>query len=665
MDSATRVRRRLAARVLAVAATLTMLVTGAQSAASGAATRSSTTIAQVLLLHETPFLGTAGELLGLSLSKTGPALAPHATVQLTIYSRLTTRSALTTAISGGGTFGPVSTTTPLPVACLASSGALRVALAVSPDNQVVTPRQLCGAVAPVLRLGCSASCDGVYPLRITVIGGGQVAQLVTLVTFAAVPSSTKLRVAWVLRVAGDQSRLAAARGVLRGLHAHPKVPATLDVEGSTIAAGQPTTGGQLSTALIREIAATPADELIGEPYVAADLGALRASRLNTEILRQFALDAVVLKSAGVPVAPVKSVTYGTGPQTPTMANAMATVGVRHLIVDGDALGVDPTTTLTWGDAFKLTNAPSGPSVLASDTELSALSDDTAQDPGLAAAEVLGELAFLHFEQPNLGAPRVVAFVTTATRQVGTSFVTTVLAGLARNPVLTPVSATEAFRAVPVGANGFPAVRSLVLGYSKPLAPSTISEIEHLRITTDALSSAVVKGDTPIPSIEGELLSAEQPMAGGERSQIMADVQHRLQLELGNFRIYDGPITLTESGASLPITVFSSAPYTVTGTLVLTSPRLTFPGLADNRVVDFRLDSSVSTTRVPARALVNGDLPLIVTLYSPDGRLVLARAEITVRATGFSYVGVVLTALAALVLAAWWIRTSRRRRAARS
>jgi len=664
MDSGARVRRRQAARVLAVAGVLSVLGLGVATSASGAAMSATSSSGAVRLLHETPFLSTPGELLTLSLSRTGPALGAHATVRLTIYSRLTTRSALVTAISGGaGTVGPVSTTPPLPVACLASSGKLHVALAVSPDGVAVAPRQLCGTTAPVLRLGCSGNCDGVYPLRITVIGAGRVTSLVTLVTFA-VASSTPLRVAWVLRVGGDQQRLATARGALRGIEAHPSVPVTLDIEGSTIAAGQSTSAGPHSIPLIRAIASNPADELIGEPYVPADLGALRASGLRTEVIRQFALDEVVLKAAGVTEAPAKAITYGTGPMTPTAANAMATVGIRDLIVDGRALGVDPSGALTWGDAFKVADAPSGPSVLASDSELSALSEDASFDPGLVANQLLGELAFLHFEQPNLPDPRVALFVTTATSQVPGAFVATVLDGLAHNPVLRPVSASEAFRDATVGANGFPAVRALALGPSKPLARSSIKEIGFLRIQTDALSSAVTGGNTPIPSIEGELLSSEQLMVETERTQILANVHRRLEDELGYFRIYDGPITLTESGASLPITVFSSAPYTVTGTLVLKSPRLTFPGLPGNKVVGFALDASVRTTRVPARALVNGDLPLMVTLVSPDGRIVLARAEITVRATGFSYVGVVLTVLAALVLAAWWIRTSRRRRAAR-
>ena len=663
MDSGTQVRRRQAARVLALVGVLAVLSSGVASAASNAPAFGSPPSAQVRLLFQTSFLGPAGKLLGLSFSKSGPALQAHATVQLTIYSRLTTRSALVAAISGSGTYGPVSTTRPLPVSCLTAAGPFHLALAVSPNGVAVAHRQLCGRIAPVLRLGCSASCDGVYPLRVTIIGGGEVSSLVTLLTFAA-PSSTPMRVAWVLRVGGDKTGLGAARGALRSLRKHPKVPITLDVEGSTVAAGLSTAAGPRVIPLLRDVASASEHELIGEPFVPADLGALRASRLSTELVRQFALDGVVLKAAGVPTAPVGSVTYGTGPQTPTMSNAMATIGIRHLIVDGSSLGVDPSSTLTWGDAFRVSGSPSGPSVLASDTALSALSENTASDPGLTAAQLLGELAFLHFEQPNLVEPRVAVFVTTATPQVTTNFVDTVLNGLAHNPVLKPVSASEAFHAVPVGANGFPAVRPFTLGPSAPLPVPTINELEFLRNITDSLSSAVVSGNTPIPSIEGELLSAEQPMTAAERNQIMNDVHVRVKDQLGYFRIYSGPITLTESGATIPITVFSSAPYTATGTLELKSPRLSFPGLVGNKVVGFLLNASVRTTRVRARALVNGDLPLMVILYSPDGRLVLARAEITVRATGFSYVGVVLTALAVLVLAAWWIRTSRRRRAAR-
>ena len=54
--------------------------------------------------------------------------------------------------------------------------------------------------------------------------------------------------------------------------------------------------------------------------------------------------------------------------------------------------------------------------------------------------------------------------------------------------------------------------------------------------------------------------------------------------------------------------------------------------------------------------------LDVSLRSPDGTLRLASGELSVRSTSSSVVGVVLTAGAVVVLAVWWVRTSRRRKA---
>ena len=68
-------------------------------------------------------------------------------------------------------------------------------------------------------------------------------------------------------------------------------------------------------------------------------------------------------------------------------------------------------------------------------------------------------------------------------------------------------------------------------------------------------------------------------------------------------------------------------------------------------------------RIQARSLTSGDrLPVEVTLTTPDGQLVIARATLTVHSTSISLVGIALTLLAALVLLVWWARTWRRGRA---
>jgi len=72
-------------------------------------------------------------------------------------------------------------------------------------------------------------------------------------------------------------------------------------------------------------------------------------------------------------------------------------------------------------------------------------------------------------------------------------------------------------------------------------------------------------------------------------------------------------------------------------------------------------------QVVVRARTTGDLPLTFTLTSAGGELVIAHGRLTVRSTATSIVGIVLTAVAAVVLLGWWARTwsrGRRRRRAR-
>ena len=662
MALGTRVRCRPVAAALLACASLAL---GSAQGASGVSLRAAGQTPAVRLLHQTPVVRASGQLLGLSLTRTGPAAAPGATVTLTLYARLTTRSGLLAAIGAAGPSMGVSATPPVPASCLAHRTQLHIAVTIAEDGAAVPPRQLCGEDAPVLRLGCTAYCGGVYPLRVTVHGAGSSATFVTLVTFAT-RSTTPLRVAWVLRVAGKNDQLPGSTGALRAAVAHPAVPLTVDVEGGTLATALSTPGATTAVSLLSQATSVPAHQLMAEAYVPADLGGLHASGLRDEVTRQFALTAVSLANVGVGAAPVPTATFGTGPQTPTSADAVGTAhlvartAIRDLLIEGATLSVDPATTQSWGAAFKVSGAAACPTALATDTELEQLSAQTAADPALAAAQFLGELAFLHFEQPDLAQPRAVAVVTTATTTVTTAFVDAVLAGLTSNPVLRPVTTTSAFAAVPIGANGFPPQRAMALGPSSPFPSITVSQLRGARAETDALSSAVVAGVTPIPSIEGELLSAEQVLSTALRTAILGDVHYRIQQELGNFHIDNGSITLTESGALLPITVLSTAPFTVSGTLRLTSSQLAFPSGSTQPVL---MPASVLAVRIAARALTSGDLHLYATLVSPHGGLVLAHADIIVRATPTSIVGIALTVGAILVLALWWVRTSRRRRAA--
>jgi hypothetical protein len=657
-------RARSVARPLACALFLAALVAGTlgpRPELATAAAAPNPTVPAVRLIDQSPFVRAPGGVLAIDLTRTGPLAFHDATVQLTVFDRLTTRFGLESAISSPGPVGAVSTTPALAARCLPGSATLRVLVDVAQDGADVGAPAQCAGHAPVLRLGCQVACDGVYPLQITARGGGTVTTIDTLVTFAR-STKTPLHVVWVLRIAGATHGFGDAAGALRAVGAHPGVALTIDAQGAAIAKGLAAKDGPTWRSLLRAATAGRVHELIGESYAPASLGTLRASRLFSEVIGQFALTDADL-ATGVGVAPTTTVTYGSGPQTPTSASAVAAIGIRGLIEPGAALAEDPSDSLTWGSPFTLAGVASGPTVLASDTGLSELSGQTGADPGLTAAQFLGELSFLHFEQPDLDQPRVATVVTTLTNGVTRSFVDGVLLGLAHNPVLAAVTASNALSTVPVGANGFPAVRALAAGPSRRWPKKLVDFIVFLRATTNALGTAIISGASPIPRIDGALLSAERVQPEAARVSQLDKVHRDLELEVGHFRIYAGPITLTGTGStSIPITVFSTAPYAVHGFLELSSPRIEFP---QGATMPFTLTGTVHSVRVPARALVTGDLPLTVRFVSPNGLIVLAHASITVRATGFSAVGIALTVLAALVLAVWWVRTARRRRAARS
>lgn len=610
------------------------------------------------LVTATPVVGVPGGIVAVTLARRGAIAAPNATVQLTLFGALTTRFGLEAAIGTPGPSGPVATTRPMRAACLPGTTRLSVVAGLaSATGSVHTPTQ-CGRPAPILRAPCSAVCDGVYPIEVTVRGDGVVQSLVVLVTFAA-RARAPLRVAWVLRVAGTTGLVSAAAD-LAALGRRPLVPLTVDVQGQAVADSLGLSTGPASLAALDAAVASPHHELIEEPYAPADLGALAASGLVSEALRQFALTDAVLRAAGVTAPVTTTVSVGSGPQTPTAAHAAAAVGVHHLLVNGGELATDPSDTLSWGSPFLVAGDGTGPTALASDTELSELSDDNAADPALAANAFLGTLAFLHFEQPDLAEPRVALVLTEATRAVSPAFVADVVSGLGDDPVLVPITASSAFSITPVGANGFPSVRAMALPPSRPWPRVLVDTLRSLRRGIAALHSAIVPSSaSPLTAIEAQLLEAECDVAPLDRAAILGAVHHAVVSQRAFFHFYSGPITLTSRGAtSIPITVISSAPYLVHAVVQVTSPRIAIP----HHDYPFTFGSSgVYTFRVPARALVNGDLPLSVVLLTPDGRLVLAHAMITVRVTGFSVVGIALTVLAVLVLAAWWLRTARRKR----
>lgn len=123
------------------------------------------------------------------------------------------------------------------------------------------------------------------------------------------------------------------------------------------------------------------------------------------------------------------------------------------------------------------------------------------------------------------------------------------------------------------------------------------------------------------------------------------------------------ITLTDRRTDLPITIVNGQPRPMNVTLHLAAEKLRFP---DGDRLDLRLRPGDNAVVIAVETLASGDARVTAELTSPDGRVDLGSGTVDIRSTAISGLGLVISIVALVVLAAWWIRTIlrvRRNRAA--
>ena len=96
-------------------------------------------------------------------------------------------------------------------------------------------------------------------------------------------------------------------------------------------------------------------------------------------------------------------------------------------------------------------------------------------------------------------------------------------------------------------------------------------------------------------------------------------------------------------------------------LRIISERLTVEDFDDGESTTLVLEPGVTTHRFRLRALGSGSFPVSIELHSPDGELLVGKAQAALRATTPTGVGLALTIGAAVFLASWWLLDSRRRK----
>ncbi|MHB8220456.1 MAG: hypothetical protein ACYDHU_09080 [Acidimicrobiales bacterium] len=629
-------------------------------------------------------------------------------VSVTVYDHLVTRTAFDQTLSGQPT-GVLGRTPPVSVAALArpprgTPGEADLKIAIQPTS-TATPAPSPGT--PVLDLHClpdTGECPGVYPVVVALTNptGAVIGRFTTYLTYAEATSPDPLHFAWVAPIAAPVTirsgsptpakavapMTASTAGSLSqfvaSLHAYPGVPVTLAAAPETLQALRDSgAAGRLAVSELGAMSADPAvRQFLAQPYVPVALGALAGAGEPTEIAAQMTRGSTVLQHLGIQVSPATSVpttasastaTPGTGPiwvATGQIGSALGTglaqIGATRVVVPDGSLAppVQAATSGTWTTTFNLSLGKSTVVAAASDDLLAAHFAAQTQDPALAANQLLADLAMIHFEAPNTPQARGVVAVPPSSWQPNAAFDDALLAGLQGNPNVQATTLTSFFAQVPGPGATLPDRHQQQAGSGPVLSSTLARQFSRERLRLSAFDASVAGGTTVLTLLDNLLLSSESSSL--RPAQQAAGVKAFARVLTGQLGLIsfgtERTITLTARTGAIPVTVLSAAPYTVTGTLTLTSDRFTFPQGTSQRLV---IDHPTTPVRVQVVARTSGDLPMAVTFDSPTGRLQFASGDLTVRSTATSVVGVVLTVAALLVLLGWWVRTwrsGRRRRA---
>jgi hypothetical protein len=581
------------------------------------------------------------------------ANASRAHVSVTLYPALVTQGALEAIVDGAGASTKPLSTTGFALNC-ERSGEATFSITLH-THGLASPPRTCNGATPALRLICTVSCAGVYPLRYRVKLNGTTTEKWSLLAVQTSNVAQPLNVA-LIETLSPKVLLHAKRSlaVLNTMGRFASSPLTLGADYQTLADIQVngTSGVKWVSALSKALA-SPLHRGIDAPPRSTDFGGLATHHLTTQIGEQLTLSQEILTA--LTGRYVDEPVLLSGPQAAAGLFALARLGIGDVVLPESDLAVAPSSTLTWGAPFHVVGAGSL-TALSVDGPLSSLVGNASIEPGRRAAMTLAALAFLHFEEPNAPSSRDVV-IETSVDSSSSTFLNDLLSGFAGNPFSRLSPLTPLFSSSLIGTNGSPIDRSI----DTPSVASTWSS--HNVSSLLAVISGVTSYDQGVKSgniataLHVAVAQSEEFGSPGKRQGAIDAAQNLLNDQLKLFSVDAGAITLAGTGTSLPITIISHAPYTVDAVVHLVTNGIDFP---KGNALPISMTSPTQSLRVPTANPHGSSLTLQVVLTTPNNQVVLARAAIQVRIAGTSVVGYLLTFASLVVLAIWWWRTTRRR-----
>ena len=494
---------------------------------------------------------------------------------------------------------------------------------------------------------------GVYPITIEMRTASQelVGRVVTHLIRIGEEPSQRLPLALVAEIphsaghSDSKQNVDTASAWFNLLVNHSDIPVSITFQPNQI-------DSAVNEAAVQQFQGTKTQhELVRGSFIPIDESALMDAGLTREVSTLLEIGSKQLRSLGTLAPPTLWVGHG-------MADAAQVDrrwqrGIREVIVEPSSLSPLPDT------------APRGPvEILGVDSNVRALvvdhlSSQKGHDTAASEAHrVLAHLAIIAFtQQPT---PLLVLDLGAGTRDV--DFATAFLRGLPHLDWVEPVPASAAI------------TKSLLLKdgklqqYRLRSQPNSTTENftgyrDAQRYLTSFRSMIRDEDASEHDQLSQKLLfSLSSDSSQLDRRTLWESIVSRIRVQTSLIDIPpDESIQLTSRKASVPFSFQNRANIPLRVELRIIGEKLTVEDFDDGESTTLVLEPGVTTHRFLLHALGSGSFPVTIELHSPDGGLLVGKAQAAIRATTPTGVGLGLTIGAAVFLVIWWVVDTKRKK----
>jgi hypothetical protein len=279
-------------------------------------------------------------------------------------------------------------------------------------------------------------------------------------------------------------------------------------------------------------------------------------------------------------------------------------------------------------------------------------------PAQWAQRVLAETAMTWLELPN-GANRGILLAPPQDWRPAPDAFRSLVRGLAGVPWLDLVPAQELATQVPPGPgrSDRPLVPYTQADLNLGLPPSYLRNISNVNSRLTSFSRMVGSDFPALDDYDRDLLIAESSdwrtrsgrVKGSSFVRAVGEGMRAVQRQVGVQRTR---VTLTSRKGAIPITVTNASDQRLTVVLRLSSPRVDLPSMSEPFTVN---PKEQVTRRVEVGTRTTGTFPIRVDVFTPDGKVNVARDQVTLVSTAFNRVALILAGGAGGFLLLWWGR----------